>query len=114
MLVQFGRQQVQDNLETANTKRTIMRIYEVMKTYMHMFDIEKLMDNYKQTALSKQSHPEISINELSFLINDLKHQVSLQTKGSNHDVLTTVFNHLDYDMKHIELLKNREKASPHD
>lgn len=43
----FGRTKKMDNVETLNTKKTILRIYEVLKTYMHMFDVEKLMENYK-------------------------------------------------------------------
>lgn len=42
----FGRNQKMDNIETLNTKKTILRIYENLKTYMHMFDVEKLMQNY--------------------------------------------------------------------
>ena len=44
-----------------------MRIYEILKNYIRVFDIEKLLDKYKQEASGAKN-----MTELGFLLNELK------------------------------------------
>jgi hypothetical protein len=53
-------------------KSVLQRVYEILKTYIRLFDVEKLLERCKV----EQSNKNV-VTELSFLVEELKAQVSM-------------------------------------
>jgi hypothetical protein len=48
-------------------KSVLQRVYEILKTYIRLFDIEKLLERYKVETSAKSA-----VTELNFIVEELK------------------------------------------